>query len=252
MRYELSRQCGQVVRHGAPRLLAAGLPAIGTAPPARPPMLSVQCCPHLRLRDLGYALPGWVGQWLCVRARCALTSSMPCACPRAGAEDQAAACCVPRGAPHFNSWQRTGIRPPDQFRVHPVIRSVGLWWGYCSEAWSGLLEEGRIGRVSFVCHTCIIVVSRPERRRDEWKERALLEAVGEGCGLYPWRNGSTVWTQRARVASLVSCRLLAWSRASLTPIDIEGHRQALLFEVASFVRAHLHDSVGDTPLQPLL
>jgi hypothetical protein len=40
----------------------------------------------------------------------------------AGAEDQAAACRVPRGAPRLNGRQRAGVRPPGLLRVHSVIR----------------------------------------------------------------------------------------------------------------------------------
>ena len=97
--------------------------------------------------------------------------------------------CLSRPARRTTS-QRTATRRSSSTRSPSSSfsnSSSGLWWGYCSEALSGL-QRVRIRRVSFVCHTCANVVSQLERRRDEWEESALLEAVGEGCGLCLWRQ----------------------------------------------------------------
>lgn len=146
---------------------------------------------------------------------CALSAN-PCVacvrCHRAGAEDQALACCVARRALRVNKGERAGVRPPRGIRVHPVIHSVGLWWGCCSEASSGLLEKGRVGAspssVTRVPLWCL------DSRGDEanGRGRALLEAVGEGCGLHPWRNGSTELdsTRHRPAPSCPRGRLRAW------------------------------------------
>eukprot|EP01043_Picozoa_sp_COSAG02_P016901 COSAG02_NODE_754_length_17578_cov_97.544825_6_plen_210_part_00 len=95
-----------------------------------------------------------------------LTAVSRCVCCyRTGAEDQAAACCVPRGAPRFNKGQRPRVRAPGGFRVHPVIARLVCGGVAAQRRRPVCMRKGGSARLLRLSHVCLCGVSTRETTR---------------------------------------------------------------------------------------